>query len=358
MAQAATANVLFFIPDISGFTKFVAETEISHSQHIIKELLEALVDSNAIGLKVSEYEGDAVLFYRTGAPPALAEFVEQARRMFVGFHTRLKKNEFLRICQCGACAGASRLTLKIVAHFGPAAPMQVKDRVKFIGKDIIVAHRLLKNSVPEREYLLLTRDLLGALPAGADEAQQFADGSDTYDEIGPVAYRYLPLGRYRDEVKVEPPQPFRVENPFKVMEISRHIAAPAALVFQTLIDLPGRMNWMDGIKEVKLREEGPNHIGTVHRCVRDERDPDLVTSDVKITDATMEFWETDTKKMVTCRYVLHKEAGKATDLMVEFFVRGNLLMKLMFKLLMEKKLRAGFERSLANLAALCEKAAA
>ena len=76
MEQASAGNVLFFIPDISGFTKFVSETEIGHSQHIIKALLEVLVDSNSIGLKVSEFEGDAILFYRSGAPPALEDFVE------------------------------------------------------------------------------------------------------------------------------------------------------------------------------------------------------------------------------------------------------------------------------------------
>ena len=120
MAQLVDNNVLFCIPDISGFTKFVAQTEIGHSQHIVRELLEGLIDSNNTGLQVSEIEGDAVLFYRLGAPPSLPELVEQARRMFIAFHTLLKRNELYRICQCGACAGANGLTLKIVAHYGAA----------------------------------------------------------------------------------------------------------------------------------------------------------------------------------------------------------------------------------------------
>ena len=186
MADSASGNVLFFIPDISGYTKFVSETEISHSQHIIQNLLEVLVDSNSLGLKVSEFEGDAILFYRHGNPPAVTEFVEQARKMFVGFHTLLKKIELSRICQCGACAGASGLTLKIVAHSGPASTMQVKDHVKFIGKDIIVAHRLLKNSVADREYLLLSRGLLGSVGGAGPDAAPFRDGADTYDELGTV----------------------------------------------------------------------------------------------------------------------------------------------------------------------------
>ena len=60
MAQP-TGKVLFCIPDISGFTKFVAETEIAHSRHIIGELLEAVIEANCTGLQVSEIEGDAAL---------------------------------------------------------------------------------------------------------------------------------------------------------------------------------------------------------------------------------------------------------------------------------------------------------
>ena len=106
MAQSAD-EVLFFIPDISGFTKFVTSTEIEHSQALIQMLLEGLVDANQLGLKVSEFEGDAVLFYRAGSPPDAKAFVEQARKMFTGFHANLRKFEASRQCDCGACAGAN-----------------------------------------------------------------------------------------------------------------------------------------------------------------------------------------------------------------------------------------------------------
>ena len=59
---------LVFIPDISGFTNFVTNTEIEHSRHVIQELLELLIDSNPLKLEISEVEGDAILFYKFGAP--------------------------------------------------------------------------------------------------------------------------------------------------------------------------------------------------------------------------------------------------------------------------------------------------
>ena len=210
--QAAADEVLFFIPDLGGFTKFIAETEIQHSQHIIKELLELLVDANTLGMKVSEFEGDAVLFYRNGAPPSLEQLVQQARKMYLDFHTHLKKFEYARICQCGACAGASGIALKMVAHFGSAGTMQVKNHLKFIGKDIIIAHRLLKNSVTVPEYLLVTQPTLSRSADADGKLASFANGSDAYDNLGTIQYHFKSLDGYRDEIKVDPPVPARAEK--------------------------------------------------------------------------------------------------------------------------------------------------
>ena len=100
MNSATNSNAqptLLFIPDISGFTKFVHETEISHSEHIITELLEAIIDANEIDLQISEIEGDAVLFYRNGVKPTAAEILAQVQRMYVKFHVCLRKYESQRI---------------------------------------------------------------------------------------------------------------------------------------------------------------------------------------------------------------------------------------------------------------------
>ena len=352
--RSMAGETLFFIPDISGFTRFVNETEIEHSQHIIRELLEALVDANAIGLEVSEFEGDAVLFYRPGAPPPLTELVEQARRMFVGFHTQLKRFQYGHVCQCGACAGTHHLGLKFVAHAGACGSMPVKDRVKLIGRDVIVAHRLLKNSVPEREYLLLSQRTLDRL-ADADAAA-FTDGADAYDELGEIAYRYLPMAAYLAEVRFEPPPPVTLDRPQRLLQVARRIAAPAEQIYGLLIDLPARARWVEGVKAIEFRDDTPNHVGKVHRCVRDGDDPEVVTGGVHADERTMEFTETDTRRRGALRYLLTRRPDGATDVMLEFFVGGNALTRLLARLTLARKLQNGFEKSLANLARECETA--
>ena len=354
--QAAADDILFFIPDLGGFTKFIAETEIQHSQHIIKELLEILVDANTLGMKVSEFEGDAVLFYRNGAPPSLEQLVQQARKMYLDFHTHLKKFESARICQCGACAGAGGIALKMVAHFGSAGTMQVKNHLKFIGKDIIIAHRLLKNSVTVAEYLLVTQPTLSRIGGADGQLVSFASGADAYDNLGTVEYHFKSLDSYKDEVRVEPPLPAGIKNPRKMAQLTRRIDAPMERVYQRLIDLPGRLDWIEGVTKVEMANDQPNQIGKTHRCVQGDGGIELMTTEVKVSDTTMELWETDLKKISACRYLLTRAPGGKADISVELFVRNNPIVRMIFRVLMEKKLKAFFEKSIANLGELCEKA--
>ena len=60
---------LLFLPDISGFTEFVQTTEVGHSQHIISELLQLLIDADILDLELAEVEGDALFFYKVSSFP-------------------------------------------------------------------------------------------------------------------------------------------------------------------------------------------------------------------------------------------------------------------------------------------------
>ena len=155
---------LIFIPDISGFTRFVNSVELKHSEHIIRELLEIILDANQMGLNVSEVEGDAILFYKFGESPDLDVTYKQVEKMFLSFHKQLELYESLRTCHCNACISAINLSLKIISHYGEFMEYRIKKFVKLIGKDIIVAHQLLKNDIPQHEYWLITNSLTGNKP--------------------------------------------------------------------------------------------------------------------------------------------------------------------------------------------------
>jgi Protein of unknown function (DUF2652) len=193
----AIKPALLFVPDISGFTRFIQATEISHSRHIIEELLEKLIESNDIGLEVSEVEGDAILFYRFGLPPSAEDFFKQIQKMFIAFHDHLKLYETQRVCQCGACTTAHQLTLKIVSHYGEITLSHIKDHVKLFGQDVITVHRLLKNEISHHEYALFTEALAQEWPRTiAPDWAQPEEGSQEYD-VGRINYAYVSLGSLR-----------------------------------------------------------------------------------------------------------------------------------------------------------------
>src|SRR5438128_9995995 len=74
------------LADISGYSTFVAQTEVDHSWSILHELLDTMVRSLAGRMDVSQVEGDAILFI---SGLSTAELVNALAGTFVAFHRRL-----------------------------------------------------------------------------------------------------------------------------------------------------------------------------------------------------------------------------------------------------------------------------
>ena len=87
------AKSLLFLPDISGYTKFIQTTEVEHSQHLISELLEVLIAANTENMELAEIEGDALFFYKEGEVPSQERLLAQIETMFTAFYNHL---EFLK----------------------------------------------------------------------------------------------------------------------------------------------------------------------------------------------------------------------------------------------------------------------
>ncbi|WP_143533293.1 DUF2652 domain-containing protein [Salegentibacter salinarum] len=77
------------IPDISGFTKFVNETEFSAGREITRQLLQGIINNNILNLEISEIEGDAVLFYTKNTLTPI-QIKNQYEIMLEGFSEKLR----------------------------------------------------------------------------------------------------------------------------------------------------------------------------------------------------------------------------------------------------------------------------
>ena len=263
-------NATIFIPDISGYTQFVSTTELAHSSHILNELLEVLVEANDSNCTLSEIEGDALLFYNKGEPIQLETMMEQCIHMFQAFHTQLKVIERDSICQCGACQTASDLTLKFIVHYGAIQEIKVLQFTKASGLDMIIAHRLMKNSVPSDEYILASQSYLNALPNPDLSSTNLAwqSAADEYPAIGKLEFHYALLENIKQSVPELPP---REQPSFMVGEdtVGVRINLPIMQAYEQLIDLNNRVQWLPGLKGGD--GDGPiDRVGVTHRCYFDD----------------------------------------------------------------------------------------
>ncbi|NIM92992.1 MAG: DUF2652 domain-containing protein [Anaerolineales bacterium] len=199
--EAQDRQVVLFVADISGYTKFIIsnEKDVAHSQIIIRELLTSILDEIRLPLEIVRLEGDAVFLYAFKDDPKMAwekvskDLVFNLLTLFRVFSNKVSELTVHKICNCNACNNVDRLKLKIVAHSGRSAFFEIDGKQELTGVDPIIVHRMLKNSIQANEYVLLTesayRDL--KLPSGKVEEHQ-----ETYDEIGTLdMYVYYPPQR-------------------------------------------------------------------------------------------------------------------------------------------------------------------
>ncbi len=255
------------MPDISGFTEFVKQTEIKHSKHIIKELLEILLDQNEADFELAEIEGDALFLYRTDGDIAPRKLIDQIRSMYLAFHQHLLHYKYRRICNCGACTNADGLQLKFIVHEAEIEFIEIRGTKKPFGEEVIKVHRLLKNTIPENEYVLFTSEYLATREDSV--SNEFPDSikhlEQTFD-FGPYNYGYVNLDHLIQESSIDDPQARPILGR-QLLSKEIEIAADPKDVFQFIVDFEKRHLWSPGVDRVDYDPKAINQIGSEHICV-------------------------------------------------------------------------------------------
>jgi hypothetical protein len=340
---------LLFIPDISGFTRFVSRTEIEHSRLIVQELLECLINVNHLGLEISEIEGDAILFFRFGSPPPLEDVYRQVKAMFCAFHKSLSSYAVRKYCQCKACLSAADLTLKIITHYGEFTDYKIKNFYKLIGKDVIVAHQLLKNDVRNDEYWLVTQNLLSSgNPKGFAEWMTWHDGHHPI-ESGTLRYYYAPLTPLRESIPPESNERPDITNYYRVASATRVYDAWIVRAFHATGDFSHRPEWMDGVKAVEYTEHLLPRIGM--RCICRMKNGDAVTYTSRylhfLADR-VEFCETDNKGNMNW-FTLRELNENRTEVTLDYYIPKRFPSTLWFRLTGKRTLERSLDRSMQKL---------
>jgi 2-polyprenyl-3-methyl-5-hydroxy-6-metoxy-1,4-benzoquinol methylase len=184
-------EAVFFIADISGYTKFIFanEKEISHSQMVIREIITSLMDRVVVPLKLVSIVGDAIFLYVLKDDPehpwdqVSKTLANDMAAFFQVFSHKLSELMIHKVCNCNACVNIEQLKLKVVAHSGTAAFYQLGEHQELTGLSLIVIHRLMKNSVQSPEYMLFTESAYQDL---APLDWEVEEGLEEYDDIGSI----------------------------------------------------------------------------------------------------------------------------------------------------------------------------
>ncbi|QNL22758.1 DUF2652 domain-containing protein [Hyphobacterium sp. CCMP332] len=332
---------IVFIPDISGFSHFVNSTAISHSEHIISELLELIIEQNSLGMEVSEVEGDAVLFYKEKQVPEFQQLIEQAEQMYIAFHAHLLQYEKYRICTCGACTSASKLSLKFVAHSGELGFLNIQGKKKPHGNNIVIPHRLLKNNISSSSYVLLSESLFTSYQL--DENWQ--KDQYEYEGTGILKYYYRDLNylnsKIPEPISFNPPD--RIDNPIKDSLI---INADINNLIEYIANFSFRSIWQKGVDRLEYNPNEVNRLGTSHICVINKKEFQFETVATDISDQHRVIGEKNKNppffKELLSYYILDQmEDGVKLSVEIHYFQK-NIVSRLMtpiLKMILLKNLR-------------------
>lgn len=345
----ASTPSLIFLPDISGFTNFVNQTEVEHSQHIIAELLEILIDANDIGMTLAEIEGDALFYYKHQDLPSPEALIKQIRKMFILFHNHLRLYEKQRICNCGSCSTAMNLTLKFIVHTGDFNFIQVKDSKKPFGKDIILAHRLMKNNVPIDDYALISEHVFNSWEVNQDMAldEELAPVQDsyTYDDAGKVDFVYMGLQPLKNYI-ADPPEVFFEERSNNPLVIEALIDSPRQELFELISNFDYRLLYNKELDKLEYEKGKVNRVGAKHSCILNGQFVEFETIKGDFGEGKWVYGEKTMEVPFikqASNYFILEELGDKTHLRIESHLNASNLLGKLFIPFIKIKLRKNLE---------------
>ena len=258
----------FAIADISGYTSFLAGVELDHAQDIIADLMDTVVKGLRPPFRLAKFEGDAAFVYAVAEKVDGSLLQDSIELAYFKFRRRLRDVKQASTCECKACVAMGDLDFKFVVHHGEMVKQKMGGREELAGRDVILVHRLLKNTVSEkvggRAYALYSDACIQTM--GMDPvAQGLVEHRETIDIIGDVKLWLRDLE-----------EAWKKENERTHVEVTRadayvtwdfDIAAPRQTVWE-YFTVPGqRQKWWPADAIIETSSKKRRGIGTENHCM-------------------------------------------------------------------------------------------
>lgn len=201
--ERKTQTGYLMLADISGYTSYVAQTEIEHADMALSFLLETLVEQLSSLLTICQLEGDAVFAYieesKLDEAKSLLKLIDQT---YLAFREKALALYAGATCPCRACKALPTLDLKFMVHHGDYLIQNVAGVSHLLGTDVNLIHRLAKNRVTEatgwKGYALFTNPVMDRLQHSKDD---FFKQSESYEHLGDVDIYCVDMHPRYEEMK-------------------------------------------------------------------------------------------------------------------------------------------------------------
>jgi hypothetical protein len=266
--NTTTQQGFLILADITGFTPFVADTELDHSNEILNEILKGILSCLTPKFTLAEVEGDAVFVYapveRFRRGDVILEIIESS---YFAFRDKKRSLQRVRTCNCKACQMAPLLDLKFIIHYGEYIMTSVSGRNKPLGASVNIAHRLLKNSISEitgwKAYMLFTKDCVDAIGMNSTGFHQH---TERFDHIGAIETFSIDVDElYRKSVEE---RRVYVSKEDADVVVEREFPIPPTLLWDWISDPMQRTRWNEASDwNTGLRPLGRLGRGATNHCV-------------------------------------------------------------------------------------------
>lgn len=279
--STVTQHGYLVIADISGYTSFVARTELEHSHEILSDLLALLVDTFKSLMTIAKLEGDAVFAYvgedKISRGETLLEFLESTYVTFRDKQTSMKR---ATTCTCLACQNIPTLDLKFIAHHGDYIVQRIGDMRELVGSDVNLIHRLTKNHVSEatgwRAYMMITDDCLDHLKLNLENVHV---QTEEYEHLGEVKTYIMDLHQRYQEITDQRRIVINEKDSDLIMSVD--FPTPPAVTWEWVQDPVKRNLWSGGHVHWSMgdRPQGRAGAGASNHCAHGKSVSTEVTLD-------------------------------------------------------------------------------
>jgi hypothetical protein len=262
-----TVRGTLLIADISGYTDYVVSSPLEYAEDVLADVTQGVVERLESVLHVNKLEGDAAFGYALDGELDASMLLDSIEECYFGFRRRLVGIEHSTNCTCNACSKVPELNLKFVVHHGDFIRRSGVRGEELTGHDVILVHRLLKNSAAKvlglRGYALCTEACVNALEIDP-LALEMKSHQERYEDVGEVAAWVVDLEARWDE-ELERRRIFVTpEEATFAVEVT--LPVPPSLAWDYLTSPQKRLLWqVDEIEEVDAG--GRRFTGTSSVCV-------------------------------------------------------------------------------------------